>query len=184
MLEAILKNAYHRVSSCYCDTSCYSCLRSYSNQRIHDCLDRKKAEKFLNNYVFTVHAYEQEKPVQKNTIKLSGKGKSMKGVSYKDIFSKNLSDAVNAELVLNLIKVFDDNDLLAPTRSEEDFTVNGSIIKYADLIWQSKKLMAFSPDNEDSYEMAKLSDYECIMLDDNIDVGIFVEKLKEKENKI
>ena len=75
---------------------------------------------------------------------------------------------------------FHDNDLLAPTRSEEDFTVNGSIIKYADLIWQSKKLMAFSPDNEDSYEMAKLSDYECIMLDDNIDVGIFVEKLKSE----
>lgn len=180
VLEAILKNAYHRVSSCYCDTSCYSCLRSYSNQRIHDRLDRKKAEEFLKNYLFTVRAYGQEKPVQKNTIKLSGKGKSMKGVSYKDIFSKNLSDAVNAELVSNLIKVFDDNDLLAPTRSEEDFTVNGSIIKYADLIWPSKKLMAFSPDNEDSFEMAKLSDYECIMLDDNLDVRIFVEKLKSE----
>ena len=46
-LYNIFKIAYHNMVSCTCDPSCYNCLRSYDNQKIHDQLDRKKAAKFL-----------------------------------------------------------------------------------------------------------------------------------------
>ena len=46
-LYDIFKIAYHNMVSCTCDPSCYNCLRSYDNQKIHDQLDRKKAAKFL-----------------------------------------------------------------------------------------------------------------------------------------
>lgn len=41
-LERVLRAAHKRVSSCDCgpETSCYGCLRSYSNQRDHDDLSR------------------------------------------------------------------------------------------------------------------------------------------------
>ena len=33
-----------------CSPSCYSCLRNYYNQKIHDLLNRKYAYSFLENY--------------------------------------------------------------------------------------------------------------------------------------
>jgi hypothetical protein len=46
---ALLTAAYQRVASCSCgaETSCYGCLRSYSNQRLHDELSRGAARDLL-----------------------------------------------------------------------------------------------------------------------------------------
>ena len=41
MLYQIFMAALKRVATCKCTPSCYSCLRSYDNQKIHDNLDRK-----------------------------------------------------------------------------------------------------------------------------------------------
>lgn len=45
----VVEAALERVSTCACgwDTSCYACLRSYSNQRYHDALRRGDAAKVL-----------------------------------------------------------------------------------------------------------------------------------------
>lgn len=51
MLYQIFMAALKRVATCKCTPSCYSCLRSYDNQKIHDNLDRKKAEKFLQQFM-------------------------------------------------------------------------------------------------------------------------------------
>ncbi len=50
MLTRILKVALRNTADCpqKCDPSCYACLRSYENQRIHDLLDRNKAHEFLS----------------------------------------------------------------------------------------------------------------------------------------
>ena len=50
-LYRIFMIALQNMSSCSCDPSCYNCLRSYENQRIHDDLDRHLAEKFLSQFV-------------------------------------------------------------------------------------------------------------------------------------
>jgi ATP-dependent helicase YprA (DUF1998 family) len=47
MLYRILSVAWKKMENCNCDPSCYNCLRSYENQKIHDELDRKLAAKFL-----------------------------------------------------------------------------------------------------------------------------------------
>ncbi|MGP1419696.1 MAG: DUF1998 domain-containing protein, partial [Sphaerochaetaceae bacterium] len=52
-LQMILEKAYQRMTECNCDPSCYNCLRSYDNQKIHDILDRKLAatfQQFLGNF--------------------------------------------------------------------------------------------------------------------------------------
>ncbi|MEA3399885.1 MAG: DUF1998 domain-containing protein, partial [Armatimonadota bacterium] len=43
VLEDVLETAIKRMRSCTCETSCYSCLRSYQNQYCHDELDRQRA---------------------------------------------------------------------------------------------------------------------------------------------
>ncbi len=44
---AVLQRAYEMVSSCDCGTSCYDCLRTYSNQMFHAELNRYAVAEFL-----------------------------------------------------------------------------------------------------------------------------------------
>lgn len=52
-LKEVLQSAFKIVSSCQCgkETSCYGCLKDYSNQYCHDILSRGLAEEFLKDYV-------------------------------------------------------------------------------------------------------------------------------------
>jgi len=51
VLLAVIKRAIKLLETCECDPSCYRCLRSYENQKIHEILDRKKALSFLKQLV-------------------------------------------------------------------------------------------------------------------------------------
>lgn len=46
----IVDKAIEITKGCNCSHSCYSCLRNYYNQKIHDKLNRKFAYDFLENY--------------------------------------------------------------------------------------------------------------------------------------
>ena len=47
VLKAVIKRAITLLNTCECSPSCYRCLRSYENQKIHEILDREKALNFL-----------------------------------------------------------------------------------------------------------------------------------------
>lgn len=47
VLIAVIKRAITLLNTCECSPSCYRCLRSYENQKIHEILDREKALNFL-----------------------------------------------------------------------------------------------------------------------------------------
>lgn len=49
------------MNSCHCEPSCYNCLRSYDNQKIHDDLDRKLAAKFLHQLIGEIEIIEENK---------------------------------------------------------------------------------------------------------------------------
>jgi hypothetical protein len=49
--QRVLTRAYQIVNDCKCDPSCYSCIRNYYNQKIHDQLNRRKAAAFLKNKI-------------------------------------------------------------------------------------------------------------------------------------
>lgn len=51
MLYAIIQAALRKMNNCSCDPSCYNCLRSYENQKIHDILDRNLAAGFLEQLI-------------------------------------------------------------------------------------------------------------------------------------
>ncbi len=50
----VLQKAYQLTSTCSCETSCYDCLRTYSNQVFHAELDRHLVAEFLQPIVETV----------------------------------------------------------------------------------------------------------------------------------
>lgn len=47
----VVEKAMSITKNCNCSPSCYSCLRNYYNQKIHDKLNRKYAYDFLENYI-------------------------------------------------------------------------------------------------------------------------------------
>lgn len=51
MLYKIITIALAIMEQCSCEPSCYNCLRSYENQKIHDKLDRKLASEFLTSLI-------------------------------------------------------------------------------------------------------------------------------------
>lgn len=64
ILYKILMSALYNMRTCNCDPSCYNCLRSYENQKIHDQLDRHLAEKFLEQFVGPIEILEKENLTQ------------------------------------------------------------------------------------------------------------------------
>ena len=55
VFEAVMLEARNIVEKCQCggkqaDTSCYNCLRSYSNQRVHDKLQRRYVLEFMDDF--------------------------------------------------------------------------------------------------------------------------------------
>lgn len=50
LLYQIFMNAMQSMLNCDCDPSCYKCLRSYSNQKIHDKLNRISAYNFFKKF--------------------------------------------------------------------------------------------------------------------------------------
>lgn len=75
VFKNVLKKTYEIMTQCTCggdrtDTSCYNCLRSYSNQRYHDFLQRGYVIDFLKNIFDEQYpAYEQtDKSDEKSTV--------------------------------------------------------------------------------------------------------------------
>lgn len=61
IFQNVIQKAIEITRGCNCNPSCYSCLRNYYNQKIHDNLNREKAYKFLEKYCGTFIAIN-EKP--------------------------------------------------------------------------------------------------------------------------
>ena len=56
VFEEVLKETMNMMKQCNCggekmDTSCYHCLRSYANQKVHDMLQRKYVIEFLSKFL-------------------------------------------------------------------------------------------------------------------------------------
>lgn len=58
ILYKVIERAYHNMNSCNCDPSCYNCLRSYENQRIHEDLNRNLAADFLGKLLGNIETVD------------------------------------------------------------------------------------------------------------------------------
>lgn len=63
MLYKIITAALKKMKECQCDPSCYKCLRSYENQKIHDDLDRLLAAKFLSQLIGNIEVVKNDEKV-------------------------------------------------------------------------------------------------------------------------
>ena len=65
VFQQVVNKAIEITKGCNCSPSCYSCLRNYYNQKIHDLLNRQYAFDFLENYAGELEAItENEKDLK------------------------------------------------------------------------------------------------------------------------
>lgn len=88
VFQRVLNRAYQIVNGCKCDPSCYSCIRNYYNQKIHDQLSRKKAAAFLVSKLGECIPIQEESPSDENAhnISISGGEAAEEYATWEEIF--------------------------------------------------------------------------------------------------
>lgn len=88
VFQRVLNRAYQIVNGCQCDPSCYSCIRNYYNQKIHDQLNRKKAAAFLVSKLGECIPIQEERPSHEtaHTISISGGETAEEYAAWTEIF--------------------------------------------------------------------------------------------------
>lgn len=71
VFQRVLNRAYQIVNGCKCDPSCYSCIRNYYNQKIHDQLSRNKAAAFLVSKLGECIPIQEESPSDESAHNIS-----------------------------------------------------------------------------------------------------------------
>lgn len=91
VFEQVLRRAFRIVNECRCEPSCYSCIRNYYNQKIHDQLDRRKAAEFLKKWLGHCEtvAEEVETAEVAPVVDISGGESAENYRSWKQLFESN-----------------------------------------------------------------------------------------------
>ena len=168
VFASVINAACGRMDSCKCDTSCYNCLRNYSNQRFHEQLDRHKAFDFLSPYKGHTSEVIALQVNGSKKLRLLNKGLNVKTETYRFIISE-LGLALQEEKKLETF--FLDEQIEKPDYNECEFQVDG-VEGYADLVWLDKKIMIFCVDNENSFNLANQTNYKCLLLTPDIDIKV------------
>lgn len=172
VFASVINAACERMSICKCDTSCYNCLRSYSNQRFHEQLDRHKAFDFLLPYRGDTSEIIAPQANGNKKMRLLNKGLNVKTETYRYIISEL---GLSQQEEKRFETFFLDEQIEKPDYNECEFQVDG-VDGYADLVWLDKKIMIFCADNEGSFNLASQTNYKCLLLSPNIDI-IMLKKL-------
>lgn len=182
LLKNVISTAYSRVSTCNCDTSCYSCLRSYNNQRFHDNLDRNKAADFLQYLVGNATKVKETVPVQDSieeevkdvplcefNLKITNECTRLSKDDLDEYIDYLKAHGATDDIANTIRNKVISKEITMPDYKDSEFDAKDQH-KYCSYMWKNKKVMLF--DDEDSelvsgYECSKNSDFMCFFLDDN-----------------
>lgn len=195
-LDDVLRAAKRKVSGqCGCteETSCYGCLRSYSNQYFHDDLSRGLAYHYLS-WLLDESQVETKKteqvPVENKPIEESigtrtfdyNAPNTTSNPDSKEAFEyiRNVSEDADVIDVINkILKTADFSNLENPL-TDTPLPVENDI--YPEIFWPNSKVALFTPDGEDQYDILKKYDWYCYLLNANIDIEKVFSHIK-KEGK-
>ena len=177
-LLEVLKNALKKVSQECCaeDTSCYNCLRTYNNQRLHNHIKRGLAKTALS----TIIKMAQEKSIQ---YILSAPHLSFATISPKVVFDYGLiGDEASQTALASLFTELERQKASMPTGFGYTLkAADGSGVEYADFAWTDKNILLFTIDKQASYEKLVNSQnkYKCYLLTESFDYVAFVMEVNE-----
>lgn len=194
--EKVLRAAMKKVSgTCGCteETSCYGCLRNYSNQYYHDDISRGLAYRYIE---WLLNGQKEEEPaVQAKVIDSNEDVEETIGVRvshYEAPASIGYDDTITA--LQNLYEEMDDQTVRETLKklinfargksyetpiTEDYIQVEESI--WPELIWGKSKVALFTPNQRNQYFKLKKYDWYCYILDENINPERFFSHIRRGE---
>ena len=172
----ILDEAKKIVDECDCDkdTSCYGCLRNFSNQRYHSKLKRSYASEaigeMLSFFNKKIISYEISQP--DNLITSMSTFKSC--ISWYNGIDKQILEEIYYKISLMAKQCW-------PNGNSFDFKSEISSKKYnVDFYWAAKKVVLLSKMNNETFdELNANSDFKCFIIHDKFDVDNFINELNK-----
>lgn len=198
--EKVLREAKNKVSGmCGCteETSCYGCLRNYSNQYFHDDISRGLALKYINWLLENKAIAQSERkdqalqPTQKPAVSETIGNKELTfdipdTTTYPDTLSqlealRNSSDDDSIiEGLEKLIAVVQGGGYENPI-TEEKLPAKEKDI-WPEIFWGRSRVALFMPGTEKQFKILKKYNWYCYIIDKNIDAKLVVSHiLKERE---
>ncbi len=194
-MEKVLREARNKVSGqCGCteETSCYGCLRNYSNQFYHDVLSRGLAFKYIDWLlegepdIKTVMPKKDD--IDKLTVPTDDVGRK---ISNFNMDTKSSYDTLSALKILEedaeddsikagikkLIEALGDRHFENPFMDEK-ISLKTDI--WPDLFWAKSKVALFVSGNENNYKNLKIYDWHCYMVDENVNPEAIFKNVKEE----
>lgn len=163
-LLEVLRNALKKVSQDCCseDTSCYNCLRTYNNQRLHKHIKRGLAKEALTQTINTFYEKKQHYTLSEPYLP------NIDGLIESGYLEPDESVVAYKHLLEELYKVG------APMPDGFGFTLtsdDGEITEHADFAWKSKDILLFTIRTQDSYNrlMNTQNKYKCYLLSNSFD---------------
>lgn len=209
IISEMFKYAYRVVSGCSCggelaDTSCYSCLRNYYNQKQHDIIKRKYALDFFDsvkdsNDTFVVELIEEGVPNVSTPednfilseesdffVRVLNHGRDHRSDPVNEIWDNLLEDCDDDEKeIVKQIAQKCSTSIEKPIYDEEFELISKDNNEKSesfcvDLIWPKNKVMLFLKENIDDYNAAQKSDWKCFCTVEGFDIDHFLREIEVK----
>ena len=178
-LLEVLEKAIEKVSQDCCkeDTSCYNCLRTYNNQKIHKHLKRGKARDAL---------LKIKDAILTASSNFDFVGKDTNHFTNLDDVEAFIDDELLDEEINNLFA-----DLIKEIKLQKAIIPDGYWIElkssdgksiHAPFYWKNKKILLFTELQREDYDFMNLNQnkYTCFMLNENLDTAEFVKPLRSE----
>ena len=193
--EKVLREARNKVSGrCGCaeETSCYGCLRNYSNQYFHDEISRGLAFRYLDwllnvevdEVVVTV---EQSQVVENIDEKIGVKTLNYEEPdtsSYPDTLSQledlisNLDDQSDIDALNKLLEVAQKGIYENPIIDEQLPAIEGDI--WPRIFWPKSHVALFSKSTYKQYKTLKKYNWYCYLLDEDINAANILQHIRKE----
>lgn len=172
-LYEVLKNALKKVSQDCCseETSCYNCLRTYNNQRLHKHIKRGLAKNALTTII---------KKIQDDNVHyvISEPALDFKSINLEDaieVYSDADSDTYS--MLKTLFKELQRQKAAIPSGFGYTLTSDRESRKEcADFAWMDKNILLFTINHMDSYYnlVHSQNQFKCYLLTESFDYVSFV----------
>ena len=212
-LQRVLNSTLQIMESCTCggttkDSSCYSCLRSYYNQKYHDILDRSRVIDFVKyilegnhpEFVQNDDVEQPSNPLTKNLnisteseaneelrdgntylqLQFGNRGVNLIGESANAIWDYVLDDCDtnNDALIINEILSRDKANIEKPIYNESVRIVETGEEFFVNLIWKNKKVMLFLEEYQEEFQIASQTGWTCYFTGSGFDVDEFLHRIE------
>ena len=180
----VVHRALEITQGCDCSPSCYSCLRNYYNQKVHEQLDRAKAANFLEKWDDDLIVVE-DIPIRQDIItnekfKMIEKGYTLSDSTAQEMWERLREDATSDDMIfIDEIFSYGLENLPKPSHWGSEFRSENTDENYkVDLFWEKQKVMLFLTEGKRDWIAMQKSGYDTFCFGEGFSFEEFVRRLK------